>query len=147
MFMNDRQRMELKKKICRVQNKLSKIEGIELLEMAQLNQFDLRVMEAAGVYDEDREPDVIIPYGTDTDTLAAKLIDLIGIENGQVWYMLLDELIVGVKILDEKYAMLGMLKTDMNKAIMLISEDKKKLYDFGLDSRGDDYIFDVYDLK
>lgn len=147
MFMNDRQRMELKKKICRVQNKLSKIEGIELLEMAQLNQFDLRVMEASGVYDEDREPDVIIPYGTDTDTLAAKLIDLIGIENGQVWYMLLDELIVGVKILDEKYAMLGMLKTDMNKAIMLISEDKKKLYDFGLDSRGDDYIFDVYDLK
>ena len=147
MFMNDRQRMELKKKICIVQNKLSKIEGIELLEMAQLNQFDLRVMEASGVYDEDREPDVIIPYGTDTDTLAAKLIDLIGIENGQVWYMLLDELIVGVKILDEKYAMLGMLKTDMNKAIMLISEDKKKLYDFGLDSRGDDYIFDVYDLK
>ncbi|MBP3799251.1 MAG: hypothetical protein J6I46_15970 [Ruminococcus sp.] len=147
MFMSDRQQMELKKKICRVQNKLSKIEGIELLEMAQLNQFDLRVMEAAGVYDEDREPDVIIPYGTDTDTLAAKLIDLIGIENGQVWYMLLDELIVGVKILDEKYAMLGMLKTDMNKAIMLISEDKKKLYDFGLDSRGDDYIFDVYDLK
>lgn len=147
MFMNDRQQMELKKKICRVQNKLSKIEGIELLEMAQLNQFDLRVMEASGVYDEDREPDVIIPYGTDTDTLAAKLIDLIGIENGQVWYMLLDELIVGVKILDEKYAMLGMLKTDINKAIMLISEDKKKLYDFGLDSRGDDYIFDVYDLK
>ena len=145
--MNDRQQMELKKKICRVQNKLSKIEGIELLEMAQLNQFDLRVMEASGVYDEDREPDVIIPYGTDTDTLAAKLIDLIGIENGQVWYMLLDELIVGVKILDEKYAMLGMLKTDINKAIMLISEDKKKLYDFGLDSRGDDYIFDVYELK
>ena len=147
MFMNDRQQMELKKKICRGKNRLSKIEGIELLEMAQLNQFDLRVMEAAGVYDEDREPDVIIPYGTDTETLAAKLIDLIGIENGQVWYMLLDELIVGVKILDEKYAMLGMLKTDINKAIMLISEDKKKLYDFGLDSRGDDYIFDVYDLK
>lgn len=147
MFMNDRQQMELKKKICKAKDKLSKIEGIELLEMAQLDQFDLRVMEAAGVYDEDRIPDVTIPYGTDDETLAAKLTDLMGVEIGQVWYMLLDELIVGVKILDVKYAMLGMLRTDINRNIMLISEDKKKLYDFGLDSRSDDYTFDVYELR
>lgn len=147
MFMNDRQQMELKKKICRVKDKLSKIDGIELLEIAQLDQFDMRVMEAAGVYDEDRIPDVIIPYGTDDETLAAKLTDLMGIDIGQVWYMLLDELIVGVKILDVRYAMLGMLRTDINRNIMLISEDKKKLYDFGLDSRNDDYTFDVYELR
>lgn len=147
MFMNDRQQMELKKKICRVKDKLSKIDGIELLEIAQLDQFDMRVMEAAGVYDEDRIPDVTIPYGTDDETLAAKLTDLMGIEIGQVWYMLLDELIVGVKILDVRYAMLGMLRTDINRTIMLISEDKKKLYDFGLDSRSDDYTFDVYELR
>ena len=145
--MNDRQQMELKKKICRVKDKLSKIDGIELLEIAQLDQFDMRVMEAAGVYDEDRIPDVTIPYGTDDETLAAKLTDLMGIEIGQVWYMLLDELIVGVKILDVRYAMLGMLRTDINRTIMLISEDKKKLYDFGLDSRSDDYTFDVYELR
>ena len=147
MFLNDRQQMELKKKICRVKDKLSKIDGIELLEMAQLDQFDMRVMEAAGVYDEDRIPDVTIPYGTDDETLAAKLTDLMGIEIGQVWYMLLDELIVGVKILDVRYVMLGMLRTDINRTIMLISEDKKKLYDFGLDSRSDDYTFDVYELR
>ena len=131
----------------KTEEQLSKLEGVEVLGYDELNRFDARVLETAGFYDDEKEPDITITYDNE-ETLALKLIDVLKLETGQVWYLWLENHIAGIKILDAKYAMESMLKTDINMSVILSTEDKKTLYGLSIDPWNDDkYFIDVYDIR
>ena len=78
----------------------------------------------------------------------SKLIDVLKLDAGQVWYLWLENHIAGIKILDVKYAMRSMLKTDINLSVIISTEDKKTLYGLSIDPWNDDkYLIDVYDIR
>jgi hypothetical protein len=145
--MSDIEFSEFRKALKKTEEQLSKLEGVEVLGFDELNRFDARVLETAGFYDEDKEPDMTITYDNE-ETLALKLIDVLKLETGQVWYLRLGNHIAGIKILDAKYAMESMLKTDINMSVILSTEDKKTLYGLSTDPWNDDkYFIDVYDIR
>jgi hypothetical protein len=147
MIMNDRELAEFRKALKKTEEHLSKLEGVEVLGFDELNRYDARVLETAGFYDDEKEPDITITYDNE-ETLALKLIDVLKLETGQVWYLWLENHIAGIKILDAKYAMESMLKTDINLSVILSTEDKKTLYDMSIDPWSDDkYLVFVYDIR
>lgn len=147
MIMSDIEFSEFRKALKKTEEQLSKLEGVEVLGFDELNRFDARVLETAGFYDEDKEPDMTITYDSE-ETLALKLIDVLKLDAGQVWYLWLENHIAGIKILDAKYAMESMLKTDINMSVILSTEDKKTLYGLSIDPWNDDkYFIDVYDIR
>jgi hypothetical protein len=147
MIMNDRELAEFRKALKKTEEKLSKLEGVEVLGYDKLNRYDASVLEAAGFYDDEKEPDITITYDNE-ETLALKLIDVLKLDAGQVWYLWLENHIAGIKILDAKYAMESMLKTDINLSVILSTEDKKTLYGLSIDPWNDDkYLIDVYDIR
>ena len=147
MIMNNRELAEFRKALKKTEEQLSKLEGVEVLGFDELNRFDARVLETAGFYDEDKEPDMTITYDSE-ETLASKLIDILKLDAGQVWYLWLENHIAGIKILDAKYAMESMLKTDINLSVILSTEDKKTFYGLSIDPWNDDkYLVFVYDIR
>ena len=147
MIMNDRELAEFRKALKKTEEQLSKLEGVEVLGFDELNRFDARVLETAGFYDDEKESDITITYDNE-ETLALKLIDVLKLDAGQVWYLWLENHIAGIKILDAKYAMESMLKTDINQSVTLLTEDKKTLYGLSIDSWNDDkYFINVYDIR
>ncbi len=147
MIMNDREYAEFRKALKKTEEQLSKLEGIEVLGFDELNRFDARVLETAGFYDEDKEPDMTITYDSE-ETLVSKIIDILKLDAGQVWYLWLENHIAGIKIHDVKYAVRSMLKTDINQSVTLLTEDKKKLYGLSIDPWNDDkYLVFVYDIR
>ena len=147
MIMSDIDFSEFRKTLKKTEEQLSKLEGVEVLGYDELNRFDARVLETAGFYDDEKEPDITITYDNE-ETLALKLIDVLKLETGQVWYLWLQNHIAGIKILDAKYAMESMLKTDINMSVILSTEDKKTLYGLSTDPWNDDkYFIYVYDIR
>lgn len=147
MIMNDREYAEFRKALKKTEEQLSMLEGIEVLGFDELNRFDARVLETAGFYDEDKEPDMTITYDSE-ETLVSKIIDILKLDVGQVWYLWLENHIAGIKILDAKYAVRSMLKTDINQSVTLSTEDKKTLYGLSIDPWNDDkYLVFVYDIR
>lgn len=151
--MSDIEFAEFKKALKKTEEQLSKLEGVEVLGFDELNsfdalnRFDARVLEASGFYDDEKEPDIIITYDNE-ETLVSKLIDVLKLDAGQVWYLWLENHIASIKILDVKYAMRSMLKTDINLSVILSTEDKKTLYGLSIDPWNDDkYLIDVYDIR
>ena len=127
MIMSDIEFSEFRKALKKTEEQLSKLEGVEVLGFDELNRFDARVLETAGFYDEDKEPDMTITYDNE-ETLVSKIIDILKLDAGQVWYLWLENHIAAIKILDAKYAMESMLKTDINLSVILSTEDKRTLY-------------------
>ena len=147
MIMSDIEFSEFRKALKKTEEQLSKLEGVEVLGFDELNRFDARVLETAGFYDEDKEPDMTITYDSE-EILALKLIDVLKLDAGQVWYLWLENHIAGIKMLDAKYAMESMLKTDINQSVILSTEDKKTLYGLSIDPWNDDkYFIDLYDIR
>ncbi len=147
MIMNDREYAEFRKALKKTEEQLSKLEGVEVLGFDELNRYDARVLKTAGFYDEDKEPDMTITYDSE-ETLVSKIIDILKLDAGQVWYLWLENHIAGIKILDAKYAVRSMLKTDINQSVTLLTEDKKTLYGLSIDPWNDDkYLVFVYDIR
>ena len=147
MIMNEREYATFSKNIKKTEEHLSKLEDIEVLGIDELKRYDMRILEDAGLYDEDKEPDITISYSNDEE-LASKLIDILSLGAWQVWYLLLENHIAEIKILDVKNAMVSMLKADINRSVTLFTEDKKKLYALGIDPWNDDkYLVFVYDIR
>ena len=88
MIMSDIEFSEFRKALKKTEDRLSKLEGVEVLGFDELNRFDARVLETAGFYDDEKEPDITITYDNE-ETLALKLIDVLKLDAGQVWYLLL----------------------------------------------------------
>lgn len=148
MIMNDRELSELRKALKKTEEHLSKLEGIEVLGIDALNRYDMRVLEDAGFCDEDKEPDITLSYSSENEIPVSKIIDILKLDEGQVWYLWLENHIAGIKILDAKNAVRSMLKADINQSVTLLTEDKKKLYDLGTDPWSDDkYLVFVYDIR
>ena len=145
--MSDIEFSEFRKALKKTEEQLSKLEGVEVLGFDELNRYDARVLETAGFYDDEKEPDITITYDNE-ETLASKLIDVLKLDAGQVWYLWLENHIAGIKIYDVKYAVRSMLKTDINQSVTLLTEDKKTLYGLSIDPWNDDkYFIDVYDIR
>lgn len=136
----DKALLERKKNLQRTKNILTEIAGIEVLDLEEKNFFDVIDSE---IFNNKICPDSKIDFRKDSAEIVNWIIDNTPFVTGDNTYLLINNYSVYVKIIDLK--MLYRTLWDKEGAVIILSEDKHHLYEFGNDSRDEDnYVFDKY---
>ena len=136
----DKALLERKKNLQRTKNILTEIAGIEVLDLEEKNFFDVIDSE---IFKSKIYPDSKIDFCKDIDEIVNWIVDNTPFVTGDNTYLLIRDYSVYVKIMDLK--MLYRTLWEKEGAVIILSEDKHHLYDFGNDSRDEyNYVFDKY---
>ena len=136
----DKALLERKKNLQRTKNILTEIAGIGVLDLEEKNFFDVIDSE---IFNSKICPDSKIDFRKDSAEIVNWIIDNTPFVTGDNTYLLINNYSVYVKIIDLK--MLYRTLWDKEGAVIILSEDKHHLYEFGNDSRDEDnYVFDKY---
>lgn len=148
--MVDRELIQKKKFLQRTKNILSKIEGIKILDYTEQKIFDENYLQNIGFYSITKEADSKISRFSEESEIIEWIIDLVNFETEQIWYLWIYNYLIKVQISDARTAVQNFWKyiNPDSKGFVLITENKKIMYEFGNDSRDEDNIlFDKYFLK
>ena len=148
--MVDRELLQKKRLLQRNKNILSKIEGIKILDYTEQKIFDENYLQNIGFYSITKEADSKISCFSEESEIIEWIIDLVNFEIEQIWYLWIYDHLIKIQISDVRIAVKNFwiyINPD-SKGFVLITENKKIMYEFGNDSRDEDNIlFDKYYLK
>ncbi len=148
--MVDRELLQKKRLLQRTKNILSKIEGIKILDYTEQKIFDENYLQNIGFYSITKEADSKISCFSEESEIIEWIIDLVNFEIEQIWYLWIYDYLIKIQISDVRIAVKNFwiyINPD-SKGFVLITENKKIMYEFGNDSRDEDNIlFDKYYLK
>lgn len=124
---------------------MSEIKGIQILDYEEYLLSD-EFLQKSGYCSNDKIADARIPFCTDDEEIINIVCSLMEIKEEQILHLLVNGLLVKFQINDIRTAIHDIWKkTDHN--IVLISENKDSMYEFGSDSRDEEnYLFDKYML-
>lgn len=148
--MVDRELLQKKRLLQRTKNILSKIEGIKILDYTEQKIFDENYLQNVDFYSIKKEADSKISCFSEESEIIEWIIDLVNFETEQIWYLWIYNYLIKVQISDARTAVQNFWKyiNPDSKGFILITENKKIMYEFGNDSRDEDNIlFDKYFLK
>lgn len=148
--MVDRELIQKKKFLQRTKNILSKIEGIKILDYTEQKIFDENYLQNVDFYSIKKEADSKISCFSEESEIIKWIIDLVNFETEQIWYLWIYDYLIRIQISDARTAVQNFWKyiNPDSKGFVLITENKKIMYEFGNDSRDEDNIlFDKYSLK
>lgn len=97
-------------------------------------------MQEIGFFDSAKSPDAEIWYLAEVQEIINWIVDLLHLKKNDIYYLWLSDFVVKIQLIDIRYAVHDLWnKIDPRaKGFVLISEDKKTMHEFGLDSR-DEY--------
>lgn len=148
--MVDRELLQKKRLLQRTKSILSKIEGIKILDYTEQKIFDENYLQNIGFYSITKEADSKISCFSEESEIIEWIIDLVNFEIEQIWYLWIYDYLIKIQISDVRIAVKNFwiyINPD-SKGFVLITENKKIMYEFGNDSRDEDNIlFDKYYLK
>lgn len=148
--MVDRELLQKKRLLQRTKNILSKIEGIKILDYTEQKIFDENYLQNISFYSITKEADSKISCFSEESEIIEWIIDLVNFEIEQIWYLWIYDYLIKIQISDVRIAVKNFwiyINPD-SKGFVLITENKKIMYEFGNDSRDEDNIlFDKYYLK
>lgn len=148
--MVDRELLQKKRLLQRTKNILSKIEGLKILDYTEQKIFGENYLKNIGFYSITKEADSKISCFSEESEIIEWIIDLVNFETEQIWYLWIYNYLIKVQISDVRTAVQNFWKyiNPDSKGFILITENKKIMYEFGNDSRDEDSIlFDKYFLK
>lgn len=148
--MVDRESLQKKKFLQKTKIIFSKIEGIRILGYTEQGIFDENHLQNIGFYSITKQADSKISCFSKESEIIEWVIDLVDFETARIWYLWVYDYLIKVQILDVRTAIQNFWKyiNPDSKGFVLITENKKIMYEFGNDSRDEDNIlFDKYFLK
>lgn len=136
--MIDRKLFEQKKKLQCIRNMLKVMDGIEVIEICDGLNVDIK-----DYYSSEKIPDSRISVNYD---IYRWIADCMGLENNMIVFLLCENIPVKIRIKDVQTAIKSLW--DNHGGITFIDQKLETVYEVGNDSRDEyNYLFDVYHIK
>lgn len=144
-------RVLLRKKIMlrKIKNLISEIEGIRILEFEEQYMLDKNILQNIGYFNSTKSPDSMIWYLSKEGEIVDWIIDVMDTEIASFYYLLVSDSLAKIQVKDCKKAVRDLWNkiNPRSKGFILMSEDKRTMYEIGTDSRDESHIlYDIYCL-
>lgn len=148
--MADKELLKRKLLFQQTKNLVSTIDGTEILDYEAQTLFDSDRLRNIGFYNATKTPDSKIDRLTDDENIIDWITDILNFKTDEICYLWVNDFLVRIKISDVRKAVQSLWSNlnPQSKGFVLITADKKTMFDFGGDSRDEyNYLFDRYDLE
>lgn len=148
--MIDKDLLAKKKAFQKTKNLLSEIGGIKVLEYEEQTSLHHDYLQQIGFYDAAKLPDAAIWYLAKEQEIIEWIISLLHLKSNDIYRIWLGDYLVKIRLTDVREAVRDLWSKiePRAKGFILLSEDKKTMHDFGLDSRDEYRIsYDRYDVS
>lgn len=148
--MIDKELLAKKKTFQKTKNLLSQIGGIKVLEYEEQIILQHDKLQKMGFYDSAKLPDAAIWYLAKEQEIIEWIISLLYLKSNDIYRIWLGDYLVKIRLTDVREAVCDLWNKiePRAKGFILLSEDKKTMHDFGLDSRDEYRIsYDRYDVS
>ena len=139
----DKELLEKKKQLQKAKNIFAKLSGLELLNLEEMSLYELISEDQ---YLCKAHPNSCISFDVDVADIVNWMKDNMPFRDGSEVFLIINSYCLHVRICNIKEAYTSIW--DTLGSALFVSIDKKKMYEFGADSRDEyNYLFDEFDLQ